>query len=109
MGMVGLTQVMLLQGNFEIGFQLPEHAWRQGIATTACQLLTYIAFSELNAHKLAADCYAQNIGSAAVLKESGFVQEGHQTGYYKLNTTNDDRLIFGLTSTQYSVLQHKLR
>ncbi|MCG7497976.1 GNAT family N-acetyltransferase [Vibrio sp. Of7-15] len=104
MGMVGLTQVMLLQGNFEIGFQLPEHAWQQGIATAACQLLTHIAFSELDAHKIAADCYAQNIGSAAVLKKSGFTQEGSQTGYYKINATYDDRLIFGITSAQYSAL-----
>ncbi|EAS43708.1 N-acetyltransferase [Photobacterium profundum] len=101
MGMAGLTQVMLLAGNFEVGFQLPEHAWGLGIGTLTCEYLTKVAFEQLNAHKVAADCYSQNLGSAGVLRKSGYALEGNQAGYFHTEELTDDRLLFGMTASQY--------
>ena len=102
-GGVGKTTLInrYLTGNFEIGFQLPVYAWRKGIATTACKFLTILAFEELNAHKIAADCYFSNIGSAKTLKKCGYRQEGIQKNYYKLDSGFDDRLMFGMTREQF--------
>ncbi|NOH78765.1 GNAT family N-acetyltransferase [Vibrio sp. RE86] len=101
MGMTAVTQVMFHTGNYEVGYQLASHAWGQGIATQACQLMTAIGFKELNAHKVSADCYASNIGSYKTLEKCGYVQEGRQSDYYKMPEGFDDKLYYGLTKAQY--------
>ncbi|PSW21970.1 N-acetyltransferase [Photobacterium sanctipauli] len=107
MGMGGLTQVMLLEGNFEVGHQLPEHAWGKGIATAVCKTLTQLAFESLNAHKVAADCYAGNVGSYKTLEKCGYQQEGRSVDYYKLENGFDDRLYYGLSAADYERLVSK--
>lgn len=106
MGMTAVTQVMFLAGNYEVGYQLPVCAWGQGIATAACNMMTKLAFTELNAHKVSADCYASNVGSYKTLEKSGFVPEGRQQDYYKLEQGFDDKLYYGMTAEQYSSLNN---
>ncbi|WP_064607380.1 GNAT family N-acetyltransferase [Photobacterium sp. J15] len=101
MGMAGLSQAMMLTGNYDIGYQLPEDAWRQGIATTACRFVTALAFNELDAHKLCGDCYARNIGSTRVLEKTGYSLEGRQKAYYRMENGFDDRLWFGLSKADF--------
>lgn len=101
MGMAGLTQVSMLEGNYEVGYQLPEHAWNKGIATAACQLMTQLAFEQLNAHKVCADCYASNIGSVRALEKNNYQLEGRQSDYYQHDGEFDDRVLFGLSLKQY--------
>ncbi|MCG9751700.1 GNAT family N-acetyltransferase [Vibrio brasiliensis] len=104
MGMTAITQVMFLTGNYEVGYQLPVCAWGQGIATRACQMMTELGFTELDAHKVSADCYAENVGSYKTLEKCGFVQEGRQKDYYKLEQGFDDKLYYGITAEQFSAL-----
>ncbi|GMM87928.1 GNAT family N-acetyltransferase [Vibrio fortis] len=104
MGMTAVTQVMFLQGNYEIGYQLPVHAWGQGIATQSCKMMVEIGFNELNAHKISADCYAGNAGSFKTLEKCGFTQEGRQADYYKLENGFDDKLYYGMTAKQFAAL-----
>ncbi|GEA60196.1 GNAT family N-acetyltransferase [Vibrio comitans] len=101
MGMAAVTSVMFLEGSYEIGYQLSEHAWKQGIATAACQFFTQMAFEVLGAHKVCADCYATNVGSYRTLEKNGFEREGVQKDYYKLDNGFDDRLHYGMTRQQY--------
>lgn len=101
MGMIGITPAMMLAGNFEVGHQLPEHAWGKGIGTLGCQFATTLAFEQLGAHKVSADCYASNFGSARVLEKTGFILEGRQQDYYRLEGGFDDRLWFGMTASQF--------
>jgi len=107
MGMAGITRVMFLNGNFEVGYQLPVHAWGQGIATRTCQLMTQICFEQLLAHKVSADCYGRNTGSYKTLKKCGFVREGCQQDYYQLlagadeQSCFDDKLYYGMTAKHY--------
>lgn len=105
MGMTAVTQVMFLEGNFEIGYQLPVHAWQQGIATSACRLMTEIGFEQLKAHKISADCYAANIGSYKTLEKCGYQREGCQSAYYKLKQGFDDKLYYGMTAEQFRMLK----
>ncbi|PMM41667.1 GNAT family N-acetyltransferase [Vibrio breoganii] len=100
-GMAAITSVMFMEGNYEIGYQLSEHAWKQGIATAACQFFTKIAFDVLGAHKVCADCYATNVGSYRTLEKNGYEREGVQKSYYKLDNDFDDRLHYGMTRQQY--------
>ncbi|MDN3612388.1 GNAT family N-acetyltransferase [Vibrio ostreicida] len=101
MGMTAVTQVPLLSGNHEVGYQLPAHAWGLGIATQACQMMTNIAFTELGSHKISADCFASNTGSYKTLEKCGYVLEGRQHQYYQSNNGFDDKLYYGLTVKQY--------
>lgn len=101
MGMAGLPEVMFMQGNFEVGYQLPVSAWGQGIATAACEFLTRLAFTELDAHKVTADCYLSNIGSYKTMIKCGYVHEGTQEDYFKLDDGFDDRVHYGMTKAQY--------
>lgn len=102
MGMAGLSQMMFLPGNYDMGYQLPAHAWQQGIATALCQLMTDIAFNEMAAYKVTGSCYGQNIASAKVLEKCGYVHEGRSVGYYPLRDGFDDRLYLGMTAEQYA-------
>ncbi len=104
MGMCAVTAVMFLTGNYEVGYQLPTCAWGKGVATRACQMVTEIGFTELNAHKVSADCYASNAGSYKTLEKNGFTQEGRQTDYYKREQGFDDKLYYGMTAEQFASL-----
>ncbi|WP_299689352.1 GNAT family protein [uncultured Vibrio sp.] len=101
MGMTGLPGVMFMQGNFEVGYQLAEHAWRQGIATLACAFMTKLAFVELDAHKVTADCYLGNVGSYKTMEKCGYILEGTQKDYYKVESGFDDRVLYGITKAQF--------
>ncbi|WP_199452917.1 GNAT family N-acetyltransferase [Vibrio owensii] len=104
MGMCAVTAVMFLTGNYEVGYQLPTCAWGKGVATRACQMMTEIGFTELNAHKVSADCYASNVGSYKALEKNGFTQEGRQKDYYKREQGFDDKLYYGMTAEQFAPL-----
>ncbi len=102
MGMGGLDSVMLHEGNFEVGYQLPQQAWHRGIASSCALLLTQLAFEELGAHKVTADCYAGNVGSYKTLEKVGYRQEGVQQDYYKVADHFEDRLLYGMTVKQWA-------
>ncbi|MGR5156939.1 GNAT family N-acetyltransferase [Vibrio owensii] len=104
MGMCAVTAVMFLTGNYEVGYQLPICAWGKGVATRACQMMTEIGFTELNAHKVSADCYASNVGSYKTLEKNGFTQEGRQKDYYKREQGFDDKLYYGMIAEQFASL-----
>ncbi|ELB2892473.1 GNAT family N-acetyltransferase [Vibrio alginolyticus] len=104
MGMCAVTAMMFLTGNYEVGYQLPTCAWGKGVATRACQMMTEIGFTELNAHKVSADCYASNAGSYKTLEKNGFTQEGRQKDYYKREQGFDDKLYYGMTAEQFASL-----
>ncbi|WP_079253594.1 GNAT family N-acetyltransferase [Endozoicomonas arenosclerae] len=97
-GMLGLVPAAMTAGVYEVGFQLPQRAWGKGLASQGCQMLIQYAFDQLDAHKVTADCYANNTGSERVMMKSGMVKEGHQAGYY---APDEDRVIYGLTRKQY--------
>lgn len=105
MGMAALVQNSFISGNFDIGYQLPVHAWRRGIASAVSLSLTRLAFEELDAHKIIGECYASNEGSIKVLLKSGYTQEGRLKNYYFLGESKDDKLIFGITKREYDELK----
>lgn len=105
MGMGGLAQVLMLEGNYDVGYQLPEYAWGKGIATVLCHFLTTLGFEALGAHKLAADCYSRNVGSYKTLEKCGYLKEGCSPAYYKLENGFDDRLYYGLSQADYHNLK----
>ena len=101
MGMCGLHPVMFLQGNYEVGYQFSEHAWGKGLASSSARFLLSLAFREMGAHKVTADCYRSNTGSYKTMEKIGMIQEGCQCAYYKTESGFDDRLLYGITRQQF--------
>ncbi|MGI9283582.1 MAG: GNAT family N-acetyltransferase [Endozoicomonas sp.] len=97
-GMLGLVPAAMTTGVYEVGFQFPQRSWGKGLASQGCQMLIQYAFDELRAHKVTADCYANNKGSERVMVKSGMMKEGHQESYY---SPEEDRVLYGITRKQY--------
>ena len=60
----------------EVGYTMHPAHWGQGLATEATWLLVAFGFDELELHRIAATCRAENIGSRRVLEKNGFRLEG---------------------------------
>ncbi|TCO52498.1 GNAT family N-acetyltransferase [Actinocrispum wychmicini] len=61
----------------EIGYVLHPDHYGQGFATEACQPLLWIAFEDLNAHRVRGRLDARNTASARVLEKLGMRKEAH--------------------------------
>lgn len=96
LGQCALIPVMFARDHYQIGFQLEDHAWRQGIGTRACEFLLQFGFRILGADRLGAECLASNAGSRRILEKCGFQQEGHQRRQFHARGAYHDQLLFGL-------------
>jgi len=60
----------------EIGYELHQDYWRQGIMSEAVTALLRFCFNELNLHRVEANVTVGNDASAGLLRQFGFTQEG---------------------------------
>lgn len=107
---------MFCPGNMEVGYQFNESAWGKGLATRCTKLLLQLAFGEMGAHKVNADLYGRNKGSARVLEKAGLRKEGGLARYYKIpastelnSVTYDDKDFYGITLEQYQGLAESVK
>ena len=106
-GQSGVMTVPMIEGVYEIGYQLKQKYWRKGVATFACKLgLDYI-FNELKGHRAEANCYMSNTGSKKVLEKCGFTYEGEFRGYYRVEDRFEGRANFGLLKKEYESLREE--
>lgn len=89
-----------------IGYELHEHYWRKGIATTAIKLIIEEAFSGRlvcgRIHRIQADTVPENLASEQLLHKLGFVKEGlrRHAGYWK--NQFHDLNCYGLLENEYA-------
>jgi RimJ/RimL family protein N-acetyltransferase len=85
----------------EIGFTLATAYQRMGFATEAVSAVLDRLFGVQGLHKVAGECDARNMASAALLERLGFTQEGRlrQQTYIKGEWTDD--LIYGLLAPEW--------
>jgi len=70
----------------EIGILIGEkNAWGRGIASSAIQLISGIARSQLGLRKLTAGCYASNVGSQKAFLRAGFYKAGERRDHCLLD------------------------
>jgi len=79
----------------EIGYVLHKSYWRMGYGTESVALMSDFAFKSLNLHKLNARVVDANIGSARVLENNGYKQEGRLRDHYFIADKYYDALLFG--------------
>jgi [ribosomal protein S5]-alanine N-acetyltransferase len=73
---------------------------RQGYMADALQLVMPYAFSELGLHRLEAACLPRNLPSIALLKKSGFEEEGYAKDYLKIAGRWEDHILFARLTTR---------
>lgn len=87
-GRANLKDIDTSQRSAEVGYRIAESACGQGLATRAVRHLVQEARLRWNLKQLVANVYAENIGSAKVLKRCGFLieqtsgQEGTNLEYW---------------------------
>jgi [ribosomal protein S5]-alanine N-acetyltransferase len=80
----------------DIGYELAPWEWGQGYATEAARAVRDYGFEVLGAHRVWAECVAENVGSARVLEKIGLRLEGRlrESGFFKGRWW--DGLIYGM-------------
>ncbi len=94
-GMVGAKPAPMIDGVYEIGYQIAVPYWGKSIATLAAKKLIEILEKDYQPHKLQADLYGGNKASKRVLQKLGFTLEGRLASYYLVDGGFDDKVIYG--------------
>lgn len=68
---------------------------RQGYMTEAVRLVLDFAFDHLRLHRMEAACLPRNAASIALLRRTGFTEEGYARAYLKISGRWQDHLLFG--------------
>jgi len=85
----------------EIGYHLAHNQWNKGYMTEAIKAITCFGFKDNNLNRIEAFVTPGNEGSTAVLKKTGFVEEGllRQRDYFKENF--QDGIVFSMLRSDY--------
>lgn len=78
----------------EIGYWLGETYWRQGIMTSALDLVTAYAFAELGLGKISAYVFPSNKASMRVLEKAGYQFMGRLISHYSKEGEPVDSMLF---------------
>jgi len=77
-----------------LGYWIGEPFARQGYMTEAVGLMLHFAFDHLQLHRVEAACLPANAASVALLRRTGFQEEGLARAYLKINGQWRDHLLF---------------
>jgi [ribosomal protein S5]-alanine N-acetyltransferase len=82
-----------------LGYWIGEAYTRKGYMTDALQTLIKHSLDDMGLHRLEAACLPNNTASIALLKKSGFEQEGYAKSYIKIAGDWQDHLLFAKLKT----------
>ena len=99
--MAAILPLGMIEGVFEIGYQLPHAEWGKGLGTRIAKVLLEYGFNTLKAHKVTADCFSSNIGSTRVMEKIGMSREGVQKDFYRYKDGFDGRALYGISYEKY--------
>jgi ribosomal-protein-alanine N-acetyltransferase len=77
-----------------LGYWIGEDFSRQGHMFEALQILLPHMFNDMNLHRIEAACLPCNLASIALLKKTGFEQEGYAKDYLKIAGKWQDHVLF---------------
>jgi len=103
-GNSGITSVMFVEKNYELGYQISRKYIGKGYGTLSAKIALDYALNYLKAERINADIMEGNIGSKKILVDKlGFKEEGIQRAYYKLlSGERADRELFEFTEKEIS-------
>ena len=104
-GMIGYNYWNRQDRRASVGFDLLRAQWRKGIMSEALQVVLRFGFEHMNLNRIEADCSADNVASAGLLKKVGFQQEGVQRQQYHEGGVFYDLMLFGLLRREWIAAQ----
>jgi len=85
----------------EIGYELHQDHWHQGLMTEAGQELLHFGFCELELHRIEADTLSSNPRSIDLLLRLGFTPEAHLRERHFHRGIFHDQELFGLLRSEW--------
>jgi [ribosomal protein S5]-alanine N-acetyltransferase len=76
-GTCGFWRLIKPHDRAEIGYELAQEWWGQGVMTEALAAMLQFGFTRMGLHSVEAQIHPANNGSRRVLEKLGFVQEGY--------------------------------
>jgi ribosomal-protein-alanine N-acetyltransferase len=95
-GTIGLWRFMKEHYRAEIGYMLLPGYFKKGYMKEAITEVIKFGFSSINLHSIEAHINPANVGSAAVLKSTGFTQEAYFRENFYFNGVFKDTAIYSL-------------
>jgi ribosomal-protein-alanine N-acetyltransferase len=96
-GNIKLSSILKQHRRADIGFLIGDKSeWFRGYASEAISAISAYAMNKLGILKVTAGCYADNVGSAKALENSGFVLEGRLKTHWISESGFQDGLLFAL-------------
>lgn len=95
----GLTLSNVRRGvaqSASLGYWIGKEFARQGLMTAAVKAVVPFAFDILKLHRLEAACLPSNAASLALLRRTGFAEEGFARSYLKINGRWQDHVLFAI-------------
>ena len=89
----------------EIGYHLHREFWGRGIATEVAMELLRFGFEDLKLHRIFADCAADNMASANVMKKAGMRKEAHFHENKQIGEEWHDTLLYALLDREWKALR----
>lgn len=84
-----------------LGFTLARRFWGQGYAREAVGAVLDFLFLELDMHRIAADCDAENSNSYRLLERLGFRREAHHVESYPVADGWRDEYVYALLEREW--------
>ncbi len=79
-----------------VGYWTGEPHARRGYMRDGLRTLVLHAIKDLGFHRIEAACLPNNAPSKALLKQTGFTEEGYARKYLRINGSWQDHILFGL-------------
>ncbi|HEV2188341.1 MAG TPA: GNAT family protein [Stellaceae bacterium] len=96
-GGVGLSNVRRgVAETASLGYWVGEAFARQGFMTAALPLVLDFSFGRLRLHRVEAACLPTNVPSRALLKRTGFTEEGYARRYLLIDGKWQDHVLFAI-------------
>ena len=96
-GGVGLSNVRRgVAETASLGYWVGEAFARQGFMTAALPLVLDFSFDRLRLHRVEAACLPTNVPSRALLKRTGFTEEGYARRYLLIDGKWQDHVLFAI-------------
>ncbi|MCI3943807.1 GNAT family N-acetyltransferase [Pseudomonas syringae] len=90
-----------LHQHANLGYWIGVDYRNNGYTSEAVRGLMTYGFTHMNFHRIAGQCFSDNLASAKVLEKCGLMYEGCMKGAFLKNGVFKDMLLFGLLRAQY--------
>jgi [ribosomal protein S5]-alanine N-acetyltransferase len=106
-GSCGFLNMVQQHHRSEIGFELSEDFWGQGIASEALAAVIMFGFEQLNLQRIQALIEPPNVPSQKLVEKNGFIKEGLLRNFEFTGGKFDDLYMYSLLKQDFETSSNK--